>query len=94
MEKKIYERQVSKQGMSNRVVDVEQTERVFSTKDLDELFIYVVSEKPSLLSSITWLTGSQKPKPPQMSVPDPLNGFDPVMTKLCASFAQYFSEVT
>ena len=42
MEEKIYERQVNKQGLANRVIDTEQPDRMFSAEDLEKLYIYDV----------------------------------------------------
>jgi hypothetical protein len=47
MEKKIFDRQVAKVGMSQRVVDAECAGRVFSQHDLKELF------KPYIIPPVT-----------------------------------------
>jgi len=44
MEEKIYDRQVTKESLSKRVVDHEQIGRHYTASDLAELFVY--SPKP------------------------------------------------
>lgn len=48
MEEKIYDRQVTKQSLANRVVDQQQIERHFTLNELTELYMF----KPDLLDSL------------------------------------------
>jgi hypothetical protein len=45
MENTIYDRQIAKQGLANRVVDTEQTERHFEAHELEQLYTYRPAEK-------------------------------------------------
>lgn len=45
MEEKVYDRQVAKQSMSNRVVDEQQVHRHFSSNDLIELYSFTPPSK-------------------------------------------------
>lgn len=45
MEEKVYERQVAKLSLSQRVVDEQQVNRYFSHSDLQELYSFTPAEK-------------------------------------------------
>lgn len=45
MEEKVYDRQVAKQSISNRVVDEQQVHRHFSSNDLNELYSFTPPSK-------------------------------------------------
>ncbi|KAK7922666.1 hypothetical protein WMY93_009568 [Mugilogobius chulae] len=57
MEEKIYDRQVTKQSLSNRVVDQQQIERHFTLYELTELYTF----KPDLLDDPTSSRGKRMP---------------------------------
>lgn len=46
MEEKVYDRQVAKQSISNRVVDEQQVHRHFTSSDLNELYTFTPPSKP------------------------------------------------
>ena len=59
MEETIYNRQVTKLGLSSRVVDTENPERLFTAEQLDELYNYKVrflwGRKLSVGEEAVWL---------------------------------------
>lgn len=61
MEEKIYDRQVTKQSLANRVVDQQQIERHFTLNELTELYMF----KPDLLDS----SASSKSKRSMLAMP-------------------------
>lgn len=52
MENTIYDRQIAKQGLSNRVVDIEQTERHFNAGELEQLFTYRQPESAAVTEGV------------------------------------------
>lgn len=68
MEEKIYDRQVTKQSLSYRVVDQQQIERHFTSSELTELYTF----EPDLLddpnSKKSRRTASGLPKVPSLSL--------------------------
>lgn len=70
MEEKIYDRQVTKQSLANRVVDQQQIERHFTLNELTELYMF----KPDLLdSSASSKSKRSTPAMPQVSINQPIN---------------------
>lgn len=103
LEKKIYDRQVQKQGLFNRVVETEHTERMFSAKELEDLFRYEVEDGEGG-AQLTWWNAptdpaSQTPdvchmqRPPKSEIEDPSHGSDPVLVQICQNMAGNLSKV-
>lgn len=70
MEEKIYDRQVTKQSLSFRVVDQQQIERHFTTTELAELYTF----EPELLDDTSGKKRkSATPLLPKVNRSDPIN---------------------
>lgn len=77
MEEKIYDRQVTKQSLANRVVDQQQIERHFTLNELTELYMF----KPDLLDSSA--AGKSRGSTPAMPQVCTAGGFRHLMTPQC-----------
>lgn len=58
MENKVYDRQIAKMGLASRVVDTQSTDRIFSQRDLKDLFVY---KPPDLNIKLSDPSGGEDP---------------------------------
>ncbi|CAF2309711.1 unnamed protein product [Rotaria sp. Silwood2] len=78
MEKRIYDRQIAKQGMADRVVDELQPQNQFSGKEVKNLIHFAAEEEPAVPDLITKI--------------DEISN-DPILTSICKQYAQSITKI-